>query len=798
MPADSPAQAAFLAALSKITGTGNFHSEGVAAFFLPEISVKGVGELAFPLPEAQVRELIAAAEVAPYGKGTETVRDAAVRQCWQIDANSLALSSKPWKAFIAGAVEQVRKDLGIEATVSALPYKLLVYEKGGHFLPHRDTEKLEAMFGTLLVALPSAHEGGELRIRHGGREVTIDFSAKAHWRDFQFAALFADCEHEVTPVKAGYRCCLVYNLRLETGDAGSLHLPLDAQAQGLLPSLKSFAEERRGGLSAALLEHGYTEANFSLRNLKGNDSSRARALLAAAEELGLVAHLGLVTYHQTGELVGGDDSYHSYHRYRGRHDDDDEGDDDEGDDGEMGEVYEETLTLGHWRDALDRPVRLGGYAVSPEDLIAGQAIDAGEPDEKESEGYTGNAGCTMDYWYRRAAVVWWQRGDHERILCDHDLSGACRELYALAGKRSKADRAAFDALAAAVVERIPEALSRRNFFARARFLAESPEDRGGVFAPSDAEPPFHLTLAAFARAGAAEWLARLLSRVPCEAFELCPVPLWRALFEAFGGAPFEAVIRDLIDEGADDHRGTLFRLLDAIRDRPQEAATARRLLATLVRLAPAQPDEGWQPVRDPVAAGDPGEARVLLLGSPLIDTPGDRELARAFLFADESLPYVRGVLGPLLQEKVLVTAGKLEGSLYPAVLAFAVKMFIAETGRELKPYPDWARSCPGLAKAKAAAGWIHHRPSSSPGLVEELAGFMADPAAQSHDFRRAQRDRDMLEGYIQGNFLDLDMTTIRKGSPHTLRVTKNDASYRHALSVRDKDEALLALLAKLV
>jgi len=75
MPADSPAQAAFLAALSKITGTGNFHSEGVAAFFLPEISVKGVGELAFPLPEAQVRELIAAAEVAPYGKGTETVRD---------------------------------------------------------------------------------------------------------------------------------------------------------------------------------------------------------------------------------------------------------------------------------------------------------------------------------------------------------------------------------------------------------------------------------------------------------------------------------------------------------------------------------------------------------------------------------------------------------------------------------------------------------------------------------------------------------------------------------------------------
>jgi len=41
------------------------------------------------------------------------------------------------------------------ATVSAELYKLLVYERKGFFLPHRDTEKTGGMFGTLVVTLPS-------------------------------------------------------------------------------------------------------------------------------------------------------------------------------------------------------------------------------------------------------------------------------------------------------------------------------------------------------------------------------------------------------------------------------------------------------------------------------------------------------------------------------------------------------------------------------------------------------------------------------------------------------------------
>ena len=45
-------------------------------------------------------------------------------------------------------------------------YKLLIYDAGSFFVDHRDTEKVPGMFATLVIALPSAHSGGELVVRH--------------------------------------------------------------------------------------------------------------------------------------------------------------------------------------------------------------------------------------------------------------------------------------------------------------------------------------------------------------------------------------------------------------------------------------------------------------------------------------------------------------------------------------------------------------------------------------------------------------------------------------------------------
>lgn len=158
----------FLDAFYAVAGTGAFVSEGSTPFFLPKLMVDGLGELAFPLPASQARELKALCEAAPYGKGEATVRDEKVRKCWQLDAAKWSPKSAQWKRFLDKTVKAITAELGVVGKVVAHPYKLLLYEKGGHFLPHRDTEKLDAMFGSLIIALPSAHAGGHLLVRHDG------------------------------------------------------------------------------------------------------------------------------------------------------------------------------------------------------------------------------------------------------------------------------------------------------------------------------------------------------------------------------------------------------------------------------------------------------------------------------------------------------------------------------------------------------------------------------------------------------------------------------------------------------
>lgn len=753
----------FLKVLSGITGTGSFHSSGTAPFFFPELHLEGLGEIAFPLPTTQAKELVSIAESAPYGRGEETVFDDTVRKCWQIDASRLSFKSPQWKNFLQQTIHRLGEDLGIQSKISAHPYKLLLYGKGGHFKAHRDTEKLDAMFGTLIITLPSAHEGGRLLIRHDGRGIEVDFSHPEHRHEFQHAAFFADCEHEVEPVRSGYRCCLVYNLRLDEGDPGKLNLSLTDQARDLLPGLEKLKEERSGQLSAILLEHSYTEANFSLLRLKGHDQARAQALLAAAAEAGMDAHLALVTFHQMGELEDG----YSYGRRRRYYDDDDDPGPDEG---TMGEIYEESLTIEHWRDARNRRAQLGCYRITPDDLIASEAFGEGEPDEKEAEGFTGNAGCTMDYWYRRAAIVLWSKEDCERILSRYDFQGACQSLSKLATGKSTRPGSPFHKLGEAVIASYPNALPHCEQLSYLRRLEND---------------PFVVTLSALAKAGAQDLLDNLLAAVPAPSFVLCDRPLWSKLYRAFGVETFESTFRDLLQTDAELARPTLFSALDALRTCKDGRSWARTIAAHLARLTPieAPPSYGDQR-RAPKPMGDQSEARILLAASHFLESKNDRQSARAFLEADSSLAYIREILIPVLLEKPIGKHLGHPASLVPEIFAFARDLLYDETTRPLVPYPDWRRPCPRPAKHAQQA-------------IRELIAFMDDPEAESHHFARAQHERTMLESFIRQHFLDLDHVTIKKSRPHTLACTKNDRSYHQAVAQRTADEKQLAKLVKM-
>ena len=92
-------------------------------------------------------------------------------------------------------VQAACRGLGVQSAVHRL-FKLLVYEPGGKFIQHRDTEKEKGMFGTLVVQLPSDFHGGELVVTHQGKELVFSGNSKSlTWPPF-----YADCQHDVTPV----------------------------------------------------------------------------------------------------------------------------------------------------------------------------------------------------------------------------------------------------------------------------------------------------------------------------------------------------------------------------------------------------------------------------------------------------------------------------------------------------------------------------------------------------------------------------------------------------------------------
>jgi hypothetical protein len=76
----------------------------------------------------------------------------------------------------------------------------------------------------------------------------------------------------------------------------------------------------------------------------------------------------------------------------------------------------------------------------------------------------------------------------------------------------------------------------------------------------------------------------------------------------------------------------------------------------------------------------------------------------------------------------------------------------------------------------------------------ELARFLADPARGEWAFRAAETHRRHVEASIHQADCDLDMTTLRKGSPHSLITAKNQASYKRRVVQRQNDLAHRARL----
>lgn len=251
------------------------------------------------------------------------------------------------------------------------------------------------MFGTLAICLPSAHEGGELIVKHCGQKKI--FKSSKH--EQSFSAWYSDVSHEVLPVTSGYRWVLTYNLArspekpgptadLPQADIGAMRRPLERW-------LSESVETRRKALFHEL-DHDYTEANISLEALKAQDLARIKVLKEACQGLPLEIFFALLEKNE----VGGVENAHLY-RGRSRYDhyEDDEND------YVVGEILQEEEKIKSLVD-LDGRVVTEDLPFDENDMLERDCFDF--DGEEKYEGYMGNwvsACCFMIYCFHEITVL---------------------------------------------------------------------------------------------------------------------------------------------------------------------------------------------------------------------------------------------------------------------------------------------------------------------------------------------------------------------------------------------------------
>ena len=393
----------------------------------PGLAVAGVGPVPLPLKPTMAKRLIAAARIAPFGKGTETLVDTKVRKTFEIDASQIKLSAA-WEKTIEEVVSQVATDLGLaDQQLHAELYKLLLYERGGHFQRHRDSEKLDRMVGSLIVMLPSAFSGGELVIQHEGSRETFSFEDASAESSPNYVAFYADCEHEVRRVTGGQRLCLTYNLIIGKPSAARKESVDPDDATRLATSIKAHIAKQPSRPLVFALEHQYTQAGLTAELLKGADRGMADLIESAASLANCRIYLAQVSRHLHQAAEDGSSGRRNYWSSEKT----------DVSRLEIGETFEDDLNGSEWRDFSGKTQNFGVIPFDTKSIVSKIPLDDWSPTSEEYEGYTGNAGNTLDRWYHRSAIVLWHADNHYDVIAQGNLHDNVTMYFSMRQKLDK-------------------------------------------------------------------------------------------------------------------------------------------------------------------------------------------------------------------------------------------------------------------------------------------------------------------------------------------------------------------------
>ncbi len=713
--------------LNEARGSGKFVSSGTVSFLFPQLELKGLGELSYPVNNIQANALIQLAQKAPYGKGGKTLLDNSVRSVWEIDVNNLHFTGNKWGIFLESLLSEIKPQLGIEDyVISAHLYKMLIYEKGGFFLPHKDTEKEKGMFATLVIGLPCKHTGGELVVSFEGKEELINFAEGSSDYKISYAAFYADCDHEIKPVTSGHRVCLVYNLvQQKTGDTIQ-HLSVETHAAKLAGLLKT--QEKLGNTKPyiVLLGHQYTPENFSTAGLKLNDRHKAAILMQAAQKAGFYSKMCLVTSYISGSPVGGDGYY-----------DEEDGEDE---DAEMEEVFDESLSIEHW--VPNEFPSLNQVSFEEADLIASFNMKDEEPIIKESTGYMGNYGPDLMHWYHYGAVMLWSPQTNAELLLAQNTESKLEWIDYFNKSSHQPNDLELEAVVTILSTGLNDTHAGRsaNYNAIANWVIK--QNDKSFFVRLDIEQlSFY-----FIHIDTAHWIqlieffpATINEEIFTRVAQNITLPVMEQLLALILALTQNKKWSSLVLWQVKNIPEYLLKLPMSQKKKQLPNGAALRNLLVIEKLLPQQ--------------------------EPWINSVTNT------LISHKSRNYINRVLIPVMMDLQKATG------LAACLLKGCHQYLQQQADNKPQPPANWTRPMPANDRNKKQ--WQ---------LLQE---FLASPDQQVFDYRQIQQERRLLENAIGEVEIDLKTETIKKSSPHILRITKTQAAYHHEMQDWNEDAALL-------
>ncbi|CAF9908337.1 hypothetical protein IMSHALPRED_006643 [Imshaugia aleurites] len=277
----------------------------------PGLLLKGIGKIGLPLSERDAKSIINISREAPSCESTEENIDKSERKTYGVEADRVEFRNPRWSKTVQYAVSKSVEQLGVlggESSVRADLHKLVLYEAGGLPSTEHDSYAVSGRVGTLVIILPSEHEGGEAVVRLENQKRTLSIN-EAREFSYSYMAWYADADYSVEPVSSGYRLVLMYNLIHQTGDIKAARplSVLNDNRDAIDSALNAWKTRLCDGETATdvlvhLFECEYLQGKLGLQALEGSDQVQSLRLHEACQEYGFSTFLGQLkhTVRQTG------------------------------------------------------------------------------------------------------------------------------------------------------------------------------------------------------------------------------------------------------------------------------------------------------------------------------------------------------------------------------------------------------------------------------------------------------------------------------------------------------------------